>query len=302
MVVAVRADREPRRPRGRELLHDVADVLDAMGDRTESVVLGEGRERRRDLLVDRRGEQAERLGARLLRAERRIGIRRERGMQLGSDLPEPPHAVGQPRRVVAERVERQLPTPADRRHQRCHRGEGGTERRPRRLERPLEPRGIPEPRLGQHAQDLELRVRACLEPAVELEHVQLVEHDAAVRLLDAERPDVGAGGGHAGERRQLRGDLGALESIDRLVALAQCDEVVLVRARGESDLDDRERDEAFAHRHADDLGALERAPLRGEPAGILDERDQLLARQRSRVTHRHPLPGEGTSRSPAARR
>ena len=247
-------------------------------------------------------EQAERLGARLLGDECRIGMRRERGVQLGRDLPEPPHAVGQPPRVVAERVERQLPAPADRRHERGDRGEGGPERGALRLERPLEPRGVPEPRLGQHAQDLELRVRARLEPAVELEHMQLVEHDAAVRLLDAERPDAGPGGRDAGEGRQLRGDLRALEGVDRLAVLPQREEVVLVRARGEPDLDDRERDEALAHRDADDLGALERAALRGEPACILDERCQLVARQRGRVTHPHPLPGGGTSRSRAVRR
>jgi hypothetical protein len=140
-------------------------------------------------------------------------------VQLGGDLAEPPAAVGQPRRVVAERLERELPAAADGGDERGDRGEGRLERRALVVERALEPSGRSRtaPRRARGAS--RARVRAGLEPAVELQHVQLVEHDAAVRLLDAERPDAAPRGRDAGERREPRRDLRALEGVDRLVAV-----------------------------------------------------------------------------------
>ncbi len=74
VVVAVRPDREPGGADGGELLDEVAEVLGAVRDGAERVVLGQRRERRRDLLVDLGREQAERLGARLLGREVRVGV------------------------------------------------------------------------------------------------------------------------------------------------------------------------------------------------------------------------------------
>jgi hypothetical protein len=64
----------PDGPARGELLDEVAEVLDAVRDGAERVVLGQRRERRRDLLVDLGASRRERLGARLLRREVRVGI------------------------------------------------------------------------------------------------------------------------------------------------------------------------------------------------------------------------------------
>ena len=188
VVVAVGPDREPGRADGGELVDEVAEVLRPVRHGAERVVVGEGCERRPDLLVDLGGEQPERLGARLLGCEVRVGfVRGERAVHARGHLAEPPGMLGQPRRVVAERLERELPAPARGWNHRGDRRERGLEGRPSRLEHSLQPRGVREPLRGERAEDLELRVRPCLEPAVELEEMKVVEHDGAVRLLDADR-------------------------------------------------------------------------------------------------------------------
>ena len=97
-------------------------------------------------------------------------------------------------------------------------GTNSLQQRERRLERAagvgdvaLERGDVLEAPLGEEAQQLELRIHARLDPAVELEREPLVQHDRAVRLLHAHRPD----------RRELAGAireaLGAPEG-DRGVA------------------------------------------------------------------------------------
>src|SRR5581483_7607536 len=62
VVVAVRADHPPGRPRVRALADQLAHLLAAAADRIERLdVLREIEEDARDLLVDARGQQAERL-------------------------------------------------------------------------------------------------------------------------------------------------------------------------------------------------------------------------------------------------
>ena len=91
---------------------------------------GKRREHVLDLLVDRRREQRERLGARLLGREVRVGrVGGERVVQRRRHLAEPARVRGQPAGVGAERVERELPAVPVRRDE-------PLQDRERRLERP----------------------------------------------------------------------------------------------------------------------------------------------------------------------
>ena len=206
VVVAVRPDREPGRADGGELLDEVAEVLRAVRDRAERVVLRERRDGRCDLLVDLGGEQRERLGARLLGREVRVGVLRgERRVQPRRYLTEPPRALRQPRRVVAERLEGELQPPPPRDEpvtdaSAVSSGGPSVSTRPRAAARCEAAPRAPE--------DFELGVRPCLEPAVELQHVELVEDDRAVRLLDARAAARARPRPHAGQRREPGGDLG----------------------------------------------------------------------------------------------
>ena len=295
-------DREPGRADGGELVDEIAEVLRPVRHGAERVVVGEGCERRPDLLVDLGGEQPERLGARLLGCKVRVGfVRGERAVHARGHLAEPPGMLGQPRRVVAERLERELPAPAGGRNHRGDRRERGLEGRPSRLEHSLQPRGVREPLRGESAEDLELRVRPCLEPAVELEEMKVVEHDGAVRLLDADRCHLRAFRRDACERNEACCHLGPLEGVDRLVASVERDEVVLVRAGAEANLDDRERDLPVLDGKADDLRLLGNPVLRSEPAGARDDLEQLVAREGAGVRHARPPPRGGTRRSREAR-
>ena len=197
----MRPDREPGRPDGGELVDEVAEVLRPVRDGAERVVLRQGRERRRDLLVDLGGEQAERLGARLLGCEVRVvSFAASAAWRPAVTSPSRQARSGSQDGSSRNDSEGELPASARGRDDRGDRRERGLERRPVRRQRSLEPRGVREPRRGERAEHLELRVRPCLEPAIELEHVQLVEHDRAVRLLDADRANLGALRRDAGER------------------------------------------------------------------------------------------------------
>ena len=168
----------------------VAHLLAAAADVLERRDLGEGGEDLLDLLVDRGRQERQRLGARILRREVRIGrVGRERVVQQRRHLAEPAGVLRDPAGLAAgERLARELPAVAL----------GGNELlhdRERRLERPplvgdvaLERGGVLEAALGEEAEHLELRVHPGREPAVELERVALVEHQRAVRLLGAHRP------------------------------------------------------------------------------------------------------------------
>ena len=170
----------------------VAHLLAAAAHLLERGDVRQRREHMLDLLVDRGGEKAERLGARLLRREVRVAwIGGERVVQQRRHLAEPARVLRQPVGLAPlERVEREVPAVAL----------GGDELlqdRERRLERPalvgdvaLERGRMLEAALGEEAQHLELRVHPRLEPAVELEREPLVEDERAVRLLGSHRPHL----------------------------------------------------------------------------------------------------------------
>ncbi len=143
-----------------------------------------------DLLVDRGGQEPERLVARILGREVRVArVGRKGVVQQRRHLAEAARVLRQPVVLAAhERVARQLPAVALGGHELLH-------GRQRRLERPalvrdvaLERRCVLEGALGEEAEHLELGVHPRRDPAVELERVALVEHERAVRLLGAHRP------------------------------------------------------------------------------------------------------------------
>ena len=117
VVVAVGADDAPARADVGEHLQALLDVLAAAADRVERLEVGQLDEDPLDLLVDRRGEDRERLRARLLGREGRVGrLRAERRVQLA--------------RHDAERVQVARGTPRGRRRARRARGPSRRSRRP----------------------------------------------------------------------------------------------------------------------------------------------------------------------------
>ena len=188
----------------------VAHLLAAAAHRRERLGIGQCREHALDLLVDRRGEQRERLGARLLGREMRIGgIGGQRVVQERRHLPQARRVLGQPVGIRAERLPCERPPVPVRGHELLQDRERGLERPPLVGRVALERGDVLEAAVGEEAQHLELGVHARLDPAVELEHELLVEHDRAVRLLDAHRPDRG----------RLGEILGAVEVDRRLLEL-----------------------------------------------------------------------------------
>ena len=89
MVVAVVADHPADTSDLRARAQLLAHVLAAARDRLELRALRQAREHLLDLLVDRRREQAEQLGARLLGTEARVrGFRAESGVHRARHLAE----------------------------------------------------------------------------------------------------------------------------------------------------------------------------------------------------------------------
>ena len=178
------------------------------------VVLGQGQEDPLDLLVDRRGQEAQRLDGRRLGAECGVvRVRAEHGVHLAGHLAEPAQSPQEPLRVLADLVEREVPAVEPVADVFLEDAESRSERTAGVCVPPTEGRDVRETVLGQEAQHLELRVDARLEPAEHLEDQLLVEDDRAVRLLRADRThlaQLAPEPGEALDRRELHDPLGAL--------------------------------------------------------------------------------------------
>ncbi len=111
VVVAVRADHAAARAGVGEQAQLLADLLAAAEDRREAlVVVGQREEDARDLLVDRRRQQPERLDARLLGREGRVvRVGAERGVHVRGHLAEPAQPVEEALGRRRDLVERELP-------------------------------------------------------------------------------------------------------------------------------------------------------------------------------------------------
>ena len=211
----------------------------------------------RDLLVDGRRQEPERLDARRLRAERRIGlVGREHRVHLAGHFAEPQEAREEPLRLLGELVERELPAVEPAAHVLLQDPQRRRERAAGVRVPAAERRDVREAVLGEEAQNLELRVDAGLEPAEDLEDQLFVEDDRRVRLLRADVARVEqllAEGGEACDGPKLDGALVPLQReprADRADELACNAEALLlgreqlidvVRARVVPQLRERER-------------------------------------------------------------
>ena len=158
--VAVAADHASGGAGIRALTQALTDLLTPRPDRLERLdVVGEVEEDPLDLLVDRRGEQAERLGTRFLGGENRI-LRggRERGMHRSGDRAQSTQPTEEAVRRDHDLVQRELP-PVD------PPGHELLEHAKRRLRRPSDVR-VPAEKRGD--------VRELL-PAEEPQHLQPID-------------------------------------------------------------------------------------------------------------------------------
>ena len=269
----------------------LAHFLAAAEDRRETlVVLRQREEDPGDLLVHGRGEERERLDARLLGREGEVArIRAECAVHVRRHFAEPPQPVEEALGRRRDLAERELPA-AD--------GTGDVllqqpERRRQRAAGVRVPapkrRDVAEALLAEEAQHLELRVDPGLDAAEDLEDERFVEHDGAVRLLGEvlSRPELGHtlpalerdAGSHraqdlARDPRVLR------EPVELLALVAARDEelVDVVRARVEAHLDEGERQLRLGLPDRDGvehLGVCDRPRLRAVPAlpgDVLDQR------------------------------
>ncbi len=276
-------------------------LLAAARDRRERLRVGQREEDPLDLLVHGRGQERERLDARLLRAEARVArVRAEHRVHPSGDDAEPAQAVEEAVGGALELVERERPAVDPVRDVALEDAEGCVHRRAGVLVPAAEGRDVLEAALGQEAEQLELGVDARLEPAEDLEDQLLVEHDRRVRLLGVDAARLGQRAAEVGEaadgserQRPLARLLGdprpdevhELAQVGRAgegvelhapVPLAEHELVRLVRARVEADLDERDRElrvggadrAAVDHPRVHDL-----ARLRPEPALPGDELD-----------------------------
>ena len=200
VVVAVVADDASRRGHAREQAQLLADVLPAPGDGLELLAVRQVREQLVDLLVDRRGEDPERLGARLLGREGGVGrVGAENHVHGAGHLAEPPRLRVEGLRALREAFQREGPTVLLARDVLLHDAERGLHE-PAREGVPAGERGdVGELVLGEEAQELELRVHAGLQPPVGLEDELLVEDDGAVRLLGVDHARLAELGAADGE-------------------------------------------------------------------------------------------------------
>ena len=194
VVVAVRADHAADGADVREQAQVVAHLLAAAPRSCSSAGMsGSVGEDVLDLLVDRRGEERERLGARLLGSEVRVGrVGPERVVQQRRHLAEPARVLRQPVGLAARACRAPAPSRRPRGHEPLH-------GRQRRLEGPalvgdvaLERRDMLEAALGEEAEHLELRVHPRLDPAVEL---QRERSSRTTELFDCSTPIGRASGG-----------------------------------------------------------------------------------------------------------
>ena len=170
--------------------------------------LGQLDEHPLDLLVDVRGQDRERLRARLVGGERRVRrLRAEHRVQLARDLAERAHSLEQPLGVARELVEHELPAVARARQVLLQDPE-------RRVDQPAlevvpagQRRDVREAARGQEAQQLELGVLARLDAPERLQDQRVAEHDRGVRLLDPDRAHVDrAAQGRGGRGRPVEAE------------------------------------------------------------------------------------------------
>ncbi len=202
VVVAVVADDAPGRADLGEHPQLLAHLLAAAADRRQDVeAVGKVEEDALDLLVDGRGQQAQRLGRGLLGRERRVGVvGAQRGVQATGDLAQRACPRDEARRILAQVGERQVPAVGRARQEVLDDAERRVDQ-PARVAVPAAQRGdVREVALGEEAQDLQLGVGPGAEAAVGLEHEPLVEHDRGVGLLGAHRADLGDLGAQAPRR------------------------------------------------------------------------------------------------------
>ncbi len=239
VVVAVRADELARSAGVRELAQLVADLLAAARDRRHRLLIVRQRdEDARDLLVDGRRQQAERLDARRLGTERGIvRLGGEHRVHLAGHLAEPAETGQEALGLLGELVERELPAVEPAAHVLLQDPERGRER-PARVRVPAAERSdVREAVLGEEAQHLQLGVEPGLEPAEDLEDELVVEDDGRVRLLGADVACVvqlAAETGEPGHGAKLDDAFGSLErepGAHRADELAREAEGLLLRER-----------------------------------------------------------------------
>ena len=184
----------------REHAQALAHLLAEAGDRLQHLALGQVREDRLDLLVERGGDQRERLGARLLGGEAGIArVGREQDVHRARHLAEALEPLEEARGIAGQRRQRERPAVALGRHEARDDAERRVDLAAGMLVGAEQLRAVREAVLGQEAQQLELRVVAGREPPVDLEHELLADDHRGVRMPLADRAQLGRAG-----RRQRR--------------------------------------------------------------------------------------------------
>src|SRR5207244_517153 len=171
-------------PQLRQPAQPLAHLLAAAGDRLQRFDRRQLGEDVLDLVVDGRGQQAERLRARLLGREGGIRVLPpERRVQRARHLAQAPQARQESLRRASELLQGELPAVDRAGYERLQDPEG-------RLQRPAdvrvpaaERRNVWEFALGQEPQELELRVQPRLQAPEDLQDQLLVEDDGRVGLL-----------------------------------------------------------------------------------------------------------------------
>ena len=189
-----RISRPPTPTCGHEL-QPVADLLAAPGDRRERLVVGrQVEEQPLDLLVDRGGDQRQRLVARVLRGEVRVGAVASRARGAARPVTSPSSrswssSAGRRRRAPARR--RRAPSRRSRRATYSWTTPSvASMSSPEYAYQPASAAMCSKLVRGEEPQHLELGVVARLQAAEDLEHQALVEDERGVRLLHADRPHL----------------------------------------------------------------------------------------------------------------
>jgi hypothetical protein len=89
---------------------------------------------------------------------------------------------------------------------------------------------VPVVGLGERARHLDVGVRAVGQPPEDLEHEPLVEHDRRVRLLGAERADLGDVLARHRQPQQLDGEVVVARGVDDGAVLEETDEHLVAPA------------------------------------------------------------------------